>query len=492
MSKESAIPFHESIPSSTLTLAVRVLNAVFAVSLLIIAILYFVSNTFVVLGMYYLLLMTVLLYLDYFAQSNNLVVKQAAFLGSVLGRGILQFLIGILAVVPYGDDTRAQFIVMGVVILLMAHFGLDFGDWQFLLSTLYVVYSLPNTILPFFSGSVSRAIGSKRFLLITSLALLLGQIVFHAGVIGKRPWVLIAGRVLFGIGGEAAGVAQAAYLAENLESRKLSVAMGLKITASDVPDLDYFHVLQVAEAVQADATGQGAKEAMEAIKYRLAADEPVSVYYTLALLDALYKNCGRAFQAQVIASRGFLQYEFIHRQSLVIENRGQIMELIAEWGTADAAPKEIKAWFEEMWKSGYRFPRSSLSKLTPADMKRIRATSNGQGLSPRINLTKNYLTYPQDLAIPNAATPGSPQTRVQLKTPKSQVPVASLTKSSQETGTGNASAASALPFTFSTKNHFDPRKMVPDLGGGFKWKSKRRVAEEGFALLSDDEGGDEE
>ncbi|KAJ3076129.1 hypothetical protein HDU98_005548 [Podochytrium sp. JEL0797] len=114
-----AMAIDESIPpSSTLTFAVRILNAVFAVSLLIVAILYFVSNTFIVLGIYYILLFILLLYLDYVAKSDNWVFKQAAFLGNVLGRGILQFLIGILVVVPYDDDKRAQFIIMGVVILV--------------------------------------------------------------------------------------------------------------------------------------------------------------------------------------------------------------------------------------------------------------------------------------------------------------------------------------------------------------------------------------
>ncbi|KAJ3015491.1 UNVERIFIED_CONTAM: hypothetical protein HDU68_012704 [Siphonaria sp. JEL0065] len=262
----------------------------------------------------------------------------------------------------------------------------------------------------------------------------------------------------------------------------------VECTSPEVPDLDYHNILVIVESIKYDPR-QGPAEAMNAIRYRLEYGDAVSIYYTLSVLDCFYKNCGPPFVNQVIANLDFIQYEFIHRQSLAVENRGQVLELIAEWGTADDAPPKIKFFFEKLWKEGYKFNPASLTKLTPEDIARMRKTVSTQGLSTKINFSKKYIAYPSDLAVPTSVQSNSELNQYSVLVAKKKEEtqpalVSSTTSRKSVTESGNSSGKT---FKFAPKNHYDPRSL-PKFSGEFKWKKSSRVVDkEGFALLSDDE-----
>ncbi|KAI9349221.1 hypothetical protein BDR26DRAFT_853256 [Obelidium mucronatum] len=262
----------------------------------------------------------------------------------------------------------------------------------------------------------------------------------------------------------------------------------LESTAPDVSDLDWHSVLLIAESINSDSKN-GPQEALNAIKYRLLQDDPVSIFYTLSVLDAFYKNCGEPFKTTLATAFEFLEFDVIQRKTLAIENRGQIMELIAEWGTAEDAHPKFKAFFAKLWKDGYKFSPASLSKLTQEDFARMRKTATSQGLSTKVNLTKRDLSYPQDLRIPTVeSTSQLAQYSVKLAKKKGEQ------QQQQQSLTQNSSTAtgSSRTFRFSPKSHYDPRSKLPKFSGEFKWKKGSRVADkEGFALLSDDEGDEE-
>ena len=69
------------------------------------------------------------------------------------------------------------------------------------------MYSLPNMILPVFGGMFLDRIGVRLGLILFTMILTLGQFVFMMGGFLNNFNMLLAGRIIFGIGGECMNVA---------------------------------------------------------------------------------------------------------------------------------------------------------------------------------------------------------------------------------------------------------------------------------------------
>jgi MFS family permease len=72
---------------------------------------------------------------------------------------------------------------------------------------LYTVYSLPNMVLPIFGGLFLDKLGIRSGLLFFTMVLTLGQMVFMIGGYAENYNMMLAGRVIFGMGGECMSVA---------------------------------------------------------------------------------------------------------------------------------------------------------------------------------------------------------------------------------------------------------------------------------------------
>ena len=86
--------------------------------------------------------------------------------------------------------------------------------WQ--LNFLYSVYSLPNIFLPLIGGILVDRLGSASMLAVFSTFICVGQIIFALGLQLKGFWVMVLGRVVFGLGGESLEVAQVGFCLKNL------------------------------------------------------------------------------------------------------------------------------------------------------------------------------------------------------------------------------------------------------------------------------------
>ncbi|KAI8622017.1 major facilitator superfamily domain-containing protein [Chytriomyces sp. MP71] len=120
---------------------------------------------------------------------------------------------------------------------LQSHLGIGYAEWQYVLSHIYVAYSAPNTILPFFGGWLVDRVGARSVILAAAFLNLLGQALFHAGIMAKDTTVMIAGRLFFGIGGEGLGVAQACFVAQLFSrgepnAHSILFIMGLNLSVS--------------------------------------------------------------------------------------------------------------------------------------------------------------------------------------------------------------------------------------------------------------------
>ncbi|KAJ3159906.1 hypothetical protein HDU86_001170 [Geranomyces michiganensis] len=101
-----------------------------------------------------------------------------------------------------------------------------------MLSTLYALYSLPNTVLPFFGGYLGDVLGARRMLIALSALALLGQLVFTVGLQRNTMWLMAIGRTLFGIGAESLGVVQTQITTARFREHELALALGLNMSVA--------------------------------------------------------------------------------------------------------------------------------------------------------------------------------------------------------------------------------------------------------------------
>lgn len=85
---------------------------------------------------------------------------------------------------------------------LSKHLSLSDHQFAFLVSVLYTVYAIPNTVLPFLTGPAVQRFGERAVLLTITSSIILGQLLFAVAVHTRLELGMIAGRVLIGIGGE--------------------------------------------------------------------------------------------------------------------------------------------------------------------------------------------------------------------------------------------------------------------------------------------------
>ena len=99
-------------------------------------------------------------------------------------------------------------------------------------SLLYTVYSLPNMVLPIFGGIFLDRIGIRSGLVLFTVILTVGQFVFMIGGYTNNYNTLIAGRVIFGMGGECMNVAQSAIVSVWFKGKELAFALGVNMSIS--------------------------------------------------------------------------------------------------------------------------------------------------------------------------------------------------------------------------------------------------------------------
>lgn len=106
--------------------------------------------------------------------------------------------------------------------------GLHLSSFNF--NLLYSVYSFPNVILPLFGGFFVDKIGVTICLVVFSGLIMIGQAVVSLGVSLGSFYLVLAGRVIFGFGGESLGVAQSSLLAMWFKGKETAFAMGLQLS----------------------------------------------------------------------------------------------------------------------------------------------------------------------------------------------------------------------------------------------------------------------
>lgn len=102
--------------------------------------------------------------------------------------------------------------------------------------SLYSVYSYPNTVLAIFGGLlIDKFLGLRKSMLLFMLLITAGSGLFYLGVVLVNYPLMLAARLLFGLGGESLAVAQSALVARWFRGgRGMALAFGITISFSRV------------------------------------------------------------------------------------------------------------------------------------------------------------------------------------------------------------------------------------------------------------------
>ncbi|KAJ3070852.1 hypothetical protein HDU98_006143 [Podochytrium sp. JEL0797] len=132
---------------------------------------------------------------------------------------------------------------------------MEYEEWQVTLNLLFVLYALPNTVLPFYGGKFTEIVGSQRMLLACCLMSAVGQIMVNVGLVGGNMFLALLGRFIFGAGAETCSVAQAVLMASWFEGKNLLLATAMNAFFSKLgavansiisPLLDHYFGVEIA------------------------------------------------------------------------------------------------------------------------------------------------------------------------------------------------------------------------------------------------------
>ncbi|XP_076448857.1 hepatocyte growth factor-regulated tyrosine kinase substrate-like [Babylonia areolata] len=128
-----------------------------------------------------------------------------------------------------------------------------------------------------------------------------------------------------------------------------------KATSQLLLEPDWDSMLQIVDAIRQDDVQP--KVAAQAIKKKIAVDNPHVASYALRVLETCVKNCGAPFH-QEIATKEYMEFlkEQANRQDPV---KGKILELIQTWEHAfrnEPSYKAVEDTYHLLKMEGYQFP----------------------------------------------------------------------------------------------------------------------------------------
>ncbi|KAK9760556.1 hypothetical protein K7432_015294, partial [Basidiobolus ranarum] len=113
---------------------------------------------------------------------------------------------------------------------LREHLNANPETWQYQVSVLFMVTSLPNVIFPIFGGILLDKYGSSVALILFSILMCIGQAVFSIGVTTRAFWLMCVGRCFLGIGCGSLEIVQGKVTTDWFRGSLLAFALALNLT----------------------------------------------------------------------------------------------------------------------------------------------------------------------------------------------------------------------------------------------------------------------
>lgn len=103
------------------------------------------------------------------------------------------------------------------------------------------VYSWPNVVLPLVGGIIVDRLGVRAAALAFTSLVLAGSACFTLGLWGNWIWLMIVGRLVFGLGGESQNVCNLTLISRWFAGRELAFAIGIGVTVSRLGSVAAFN-----------------------------------------------------------------------------------------------------------------------------------------------------------------------------------------------------------------------------------------------------------
>ncbi|KAL7056308.1 hypothetical protein AAHC03_020641 [Spirometra sp. Aus1] len=176
-----------------------------------------------------------------------------------------------------------------------------------------------------------------------------------------------------------------------------STTVGILIeraTDSGKPCIDWALILEICDALY--ETDDGPKDAIRAIRKRLtsaAGKDHLSVWYTLILIEACVKNCGKRFQAQV-ANRDFLRdliKLLLPKYDAPIQIQTKVLLMLKCWvDSCWEVPgrRDLEKVYTALRRKGVQFPITTAddsAKAPPPSIINVKRTQNNNSRSLRLS-----------------------------------------------------------------------------------------------------------
>lgn len=95
---------------------------------------------------------------------------------------------------------------------------------------MFSIYSLPNIILPVFSGLLAVKYGVRKAFIVNTLFLVIGQIIVAYGCNINSIYTMLTGRMIMGFGGENMSNCQTGIIIKWFAKKDLPFAQGILIS----------------------------------------------------------------------------------------------------------------------------------------------------------------------------------------------------------------------------------------------------------------------
>ena len=108
------------------------------------------------------------------------------------------------------------------------------AEFEFKIQLLYSIYSILNVFMPLAIGSILERIGTQNGLLIISGLIVLGQGICTIGIAWESYPIVLAGRIVFGAGGETLSVVQQQLSIFWFQNSNLAFVMAMNVSVARV------------------------------------------------------------------------------------------------------------------------------------------------------------------------------------------------------------------------------------------------------------------
>jgi MFS family permease len=106
------------------------------------------------------------------------------------------------------------------------------NNFEYYYNLLYSIYSIVNIFIPFIGGALIKKYGNNNMFIVFGIVIALGQFIVYFGCKNNSIYLMLLGRVIFGLGGENLNVSQMTCVVEWFYKSENSFPMGLTLTIS--------------------------------------------------------------------------------------------------------------------------------------------------------------------------------------------------------------------------------------------------------------------